>query len=51
MEDRFFEPGLHWDVLPDGTIAYSDSSAYAIKLADELDVPTLVVSRLSGVAR
>ena len=32
-EDRHFEPGFHWDVLPDGTIAYSDSSAYAIKLA------------------
>ena len=31
--ERFFEPGLHWDLLPDGTIAYSDSSAYAIKLA------------------
>ncbi len=28
----FFEPELHWDVLPDGTIAYSDSSAYAIGL-------------------
>lgn len=33
VEDRYFEPGLHWDVLPDGTIAYSDSSAYAVKLA------------------
>ena len=33
LEDRYFEPGFHWDVLPDGTIAYSDSSAYAIKLA------------------
>ena len=32
-EDRYFEPEFHWDVLPDGTIAYSDSSAYAIKLA------------------
>ncbi|MCY3677768.1 MAG: hypothetical protein F4Z31_04340 [Gemmatimonadetes bacterium] len=32
-EDRHFEPGFHWDVLPNGTIAYSDSSAYAIKLA------------------
>ena len=29
---RFFEPDLLWDILPDGTIAYSDSSAYAIKL-------------------
>lgn len=31
--DMFFAPGFHWDVLPDGTVAYSDSSAYAIKLA------------------
>ncbi len=28
----FFEPTLIWDVLPDGTIAYSDSSAYSITL-------------------
>lgn len=28
----YFEPDLHWDALPDGSIAYSDSSAYAIKL-------------------
>ena len=33
MEDRYFEPGFHWDVLSDGTIAHSDSSGYAIKLA------------------
>lgn len=32
-QDRmFFEPTLRWDVLPDGLIAYADSSAYAIKL-------------------
>ena len=30
---NYFEPGFHWDVLPDGMIAWSDSSAYAIKLA------------------
>ena len=30
---RFLDPELLWDILPDGTIAYSDSSAYAIKLA------------------
>ena len=29
---RHFEPLFVWDVLPDGTIAYSDSTAYAIKL-------------------
>lgn len=33
MEDRYYEPAFVWDVLPDGTIAWSDSSAYAIKLA------------------
>ncbi len=33
MEDRYFEPAFVWDVLPDGTVAWSDSSAYAIKLA------------------
>ena len=31
----FYDPGLQWDVLPDGTIAYSDSSAYVIWLASE----------------
>ncbi|MDE2762510.1 MAG: hypothetical protein OXQ94_01500 [Gemmatimonadota bacterium] len=30
---RYFEPHLLWDVLPDGTIAYADSTAYAVKLA------------------
>ncbi|MDE2796778.1 MAG: hypothetical protein OXL34_18330 [Gemmatimonadota bacterium] len=30
---RYFEPFMSWDVLPDGTLAYSDSTAYAIKLA------------------
>ena len=30
---RFLDPELLWDILPDGTIAYCDSSAYAIKLA------------------
>ena len=29
---RYFEPPFLWDVLPDGTIAYADSSTYAIKL-------------------
>ena len=29
----FFDPDLHWDILPDGTIAYSDSSGYVIKMA------------------
>ena len=30
---RQLEPGFHWDLLPDGGVAYSDSSAYVIKLA------------------
>ncbi len=29
---RYLEPDLLWDVLPDGAIAYSDSSAYAVKV-------------------
>lgn len=28
-------PGLHWSVLPDGAVAFSDSSAYAVKIAVE----------------
>ena len=31
---RWFEPSLLWDVLPDGTIVYSDSSAYRIRATD-----------------
>ena len=41
----FFEPGFHWDVLSDGTIAYSDSSAYAIKLSDPEGQVTDVLTR------
>ena len=45
---RYFEPGFHWDLLPDGTIAWSDSSAYAIKLArpggEVIDVLTRPIS-------
>ena len=34
MDDRIgFEPAFHWDLLPDGTIVWSDSTAYAIKFA------------------
>ena len=32
-QDREFTPGLHWGVLPDGSVAFSDSSAYAIRIA------------------
>lgn len=31
--EMHLEPRFYWDVLPDGTIAYTDSSAYEIKLA------------------
>ena len=44
-DEVFFEPGFHWDVLPDGTIAYSDASAYAIKLADLNGQVTDVLTR------
>ena len=27
-----FSPRLYWDVLPDGTVAYSDSSTYAVRI-------------------
>ena len=42
---RYFEPPFLWDVLPDGTIAYSDSSAYAIKLAEPGGAVTDVLRR------
>ncbi len=44
-EERFFEPGLIWDVLPDGTLAYSDSSAYSIKLTGEAGAVMTVLRR------
>ena len=28
-----FSPRLYWDVLPDGTVAFSDSSTYAVEIA------------------
>ena len=28
-----FSPRLYWDVLPDGTVAFSDSSTYAVQIA------------------
>lgn len=41
----YFEPDLHWDALPDGTIAYSDSSAYAIGLVAPDGSPIGVLRR------
>ncbi|WP_419164178.1 hypothetical protein [Candidatus Palauibacter sp.] len=40
-----FEPALLFDVLPSGGIAFSDSSAYAIKLADRSGVISRVLRR------
>lgn len=32
--ERWFEPELLWDILPDGGIVYSDSTAYRIRVTD-----------------
>ena len=45
VEDRYFEPTFHWDVLPDGTIVYSDSTTYAVKLASPDGSVTRVLRR------
>ena len=43
LDGVFFEPTLRWDILPDGTIAYADSSSYAVQLlvpgGPEVEVP------------
>ena len=31
LDDMILEPKFYWDVLPDGTLAYSDSSAYVVR--------------------
>ncbi len=31
LDGMILEPKFHWDVLPDGTLAYSDSSAYVVR--------------------
>lgn len=43
--DMHLAPGFHWDVLPDGTIAYADSSTYEIKLAEAGGGPVARVLR------
>lgn len=43
--ERAFYPGVHFDVLPDGHVAWVDSSAYAIKIADLTGRTTHVVGR------
>ena len=40
-----FVPNLVFDVLPDGGVAYSDSSAYAIKIQPAPGAPVRVVGR------
>ena len=42
---RFFDPELHYDALPGGMIVLSDSSAYAIKVADAAGVVARVLRR------
>lgn len=42
---RWFEPGFLWDVLPDGGIAYSDSTAYDIKVTDGAGRVTRLLGR------
>ena len=38
-----FAPGLHLDALPDGRVAYSDSSAYVVTVLDEAGSVTRLV--------
>lgn len=38
----FFEPEFHWDILPDGMIAYSDSSAYLVWIARNRQVRDVI---------
>lgn len=42
---RTFEPGLLVGALPDGGVAFSDSSAYAIEIVNGEGEPTLVLRR------
>ena len=41
----YFEPRLVFDVLPGGGVAYSDSSAYAVKIQTAVGAPVRVVGR------
>ena len=43
--ERWFEPDLLWDLLPDGGIAYSDSSAYKVKVTDRTGRVTRTLGR------
>ena len=44
-QSTLYKPALLWDLLPDGSIAYSDSSAYAVKLLDAGGATSTVVRR------
>lgn len=47
-EPRRFDPGLLFDVLPDGSVAYSDSAGYSIKLVAGDGAPIGTISRPIG---
>ena len=44
-EPRRFDPALLFDVLPDGSVAYSDSAGYSIKLVAGDGAPIGTISR------
>lgn len=44
-EPRRFDPGLLFDVLPDGSVAYSDSAGYSIKLVAGDGAPIGTIAR------
>ena len=44
-EPRRFDPGLLFDVLPDGSVAYSDSAGYSIKLVASDGAPIGTIAR------
>lgn len=44
-EPRRFDPGLLFDVLPDGSVAYCDSAGYSIKLVAGDGAPVGTISR------
>ena len=44
-ESRRFDPGLLFDVLPDGSVAYSDSAGYSIKIVAGDGAPVGTIAR------
>ena len=44
-DEKWFEPDFLWDLLPDGGIVYSDSSAYRIRVADRNGQVTRTLTR------